>query len=139
VSTDSDEIEFAQKFFVPAALADRKSEAFRGWYIARAEERILPRVRYHARQLGVEFVEARIVDNRYRWGSCTANDNLTFNWRLIKAPMSVIDYVVVHELTHLVEANHTPRFWNIVKAQIVNTDKSKQWLREYGRLLEYAV
>lgn len=138
-ATDSGEIEFAQKFFVPADLADRKLEAFRGWYIIRAEEKILPRARHHARQLGVEFATARIVDNRYRWGSCTVKDNLTFNWRLIKAPMSVIDYVVVHELAHLIEANHTPRFWNIVRAQVVNVDKPKQWLKEHGQLLERAV
>ena len=79
------------------------------------------------------------MDNRYRWGSCTTNDNLTLNWRLIKAPTSVIDYVVVHELAHLIEANHTPRFCNIVKAQIVNMDKPKQWLKVHGQLLEQAV
>ena len=79
------------------------------------------------------------MDNRYRWGSCTVNNNLTFNWRLIKAPMTVIDYVVVHELAHLIEANHTPRFWNIVRAQIVNMDKAKQWLKEHGQFLEQAV
>ncbi len=139
VATNLGEIEFAQRFFVPVHLADHKLEAFRNWYIARAEERILPRVSYHARQLGVEFVQAKIVDNRYRWGSCTVSNNLTFNWRLIKAPMSVIDYVIVHELAHLIEANHTPRFWNIVKAQIANTDKSKRWLKEHGQLLEHAL
>lgn len=137
--TDSGEIEFAQKFFVPANLAGRKLEAFRGWYIARAEEKILPRVRRHARQIGVAFARASIVDNRYRWGSCTVKNNLTFNWRLIKAPMSVIDYVVVHELAHLLEANHTPRFWNIVKAQIAAVDQSKRWLKEHGQLLEQSV
>lgn len=137
--TDSGAIEFVQKFRVPTDLADRRLEAFRGWYIARAEEKILPRVRHHARQLGVEFSEARIVDNRYRWGSCTVKNNLTFNWRLIKAPMSVIDYVVVHELAHLIEPNHTSRFWNIVKAQIANMDKPKQWLKEHGQLLEQTV
>ena len=139
VATDLDEIQFAQKFFVPAHLADRKLGAFRNWYMARAEEKILPRVRHHARQLGVEFGRARIVDNRYRWGSCTVDNNLTLNWRLVKAPMSVIDYVIVHELAHLIEANHTPRFWNIVKAQIANMDKAKRWLKEHGQLLEHAV
>jgi predicted metal-dependent hydrolase len=138
-ATDSGGIEFVQKFRVPADLADRRLEAFQSWYIARAEEKILPRVRHHARQLGVEFAEARIVDNRYRWGSCTPKNNLTFNWRLIKAPMSVIDYVIVHELAHLIEPNHTPRFWNVVKAQIANVDKSKRWLKEHGQLLEHAV
>jgi predicted metal-dependent hydrolase len=139
VDTGSNEIEFRQRFFVPAGLADRKLEAFRSWYITRAEEKILPRARYHARHLGVEFGDARIVDNRYRWGSCTANNNVTFNWRLVKAPVSVIDYVVVHELAHLIEANHTPRFWNIVRAQIPNMGKKKEWLKEHGQLLEYAV
>ncbi len=138
-ATDSGGIEFVQKFHVPADLADHKLEAFRDWYIARAEEKILPRVRHHARQLGVEFAEARIVDNRYRWGSCTVKNNLNFNWRLIKAPMSVIDYVVVHELAHMIEANHTPRFWNIVRAQIVNMDISKQWLKDHGQMLEQPI
>jgi predicted metal-dependent hydrolase len=82
------------------------------WYAVRAKEVILPRVQSHARELGVQFSSAKIVDNRYRWGSCTINDNVTFNWRLIKAPMFVIDYVIVHELAHLIEANHTPAFWN---------------------------
>ncbi len=138
-ATDSGGIEFVQKFRVPPNLADRRLEAFRSWYIARAEEKIPPRARHHARQLGVEFSEASIVDNRYRWGSCTVKNNLTFNWRLIKAPMSVIDYVVVHELAHLIEPNHTPRFWNIIKAQIANMDKPKQWLKEHGQLLEQTV
>ena len=73
---------------------------------------------------------------KYRWGSCTPNDNIIFNWRLIKAPMFVIDYVIVHELAHLIEPNHTPRFWNIVRAQIANLDKVKSWLKENGTLLE---
>ncbi len=139
VATGSGKIEFAHKFYVPSDLADHKLEAFRGWYIARAEAKIPPRVRYHARQLGVEFSEVRIVDNRYRWGSCTVNNNLSFNWRLIKAPMPVIDYVVVHELAHMIEANHTPRFWNIVRAQLVNMDASKRWLKDHGQMLEQPI
>jgi len=65
------------------------------------------RVKQHARQLGVDVAEVKIVDNRFRWGSCTMKDNVNFSWRLIKAPMFVIDYVIVHELSHLIEANHT--------------------------------
>ena len=137
--TLSGEIEFLHKFTVPPELAERKLESFRVWYIHRAEEKILPRVQMHAKQLGVEYGEAKIVDSRYRWGSCTVNNNVNINWRLIKAPMSVIDYVVVHELAHLIEANHTPRFWNIVRAQITNLDKPKLWLKEHGQFLEEAI
>jgi len=66
----------------------------------------------------------------------TVKDNVNLNWRLIKAPMFVIDYVIVHELAHLLEANHTPRFWNIVRSQISTMDKAKQWLKEHGQILE---
>jgi predicted metal-dependent hydrolase len=61
---------------------------------------------------------------------------VNFNWRLIKAPMFVIDYVIVHELAHLMETNHTPRFWNIVRAKAPSTEKAKTWLKEHGQVLE---
>lgn len=109
--TASGEVEFADAFLVPSARQPKRREVLRDWYIARAKEKILARVEQHARSLGVKFGAAKVVDNRYRWGSCTVNNNLSFNWRLIKAPMFVIDYVVVHELAHLIEANHTSRFW----------------------------
>jgi predicted metal-dependent hydrolase len=108
----------------------------RDWYIARAKEKILARVEQHAHELGVKFAAAKIVDNRYRWGSCTVNDNVNFNWRLIKAPMYVIDYVVVHELAHLIETNHSPRFWNVVRANSPTMDKAKAWLKDHGQVLE---
>jgi predicted metal-dependent hydrolase len=61
------------------------------------------------------------------------------NWRLIKAPMFVIDYVIVHELAHLIETNHTPRFWNVVRTQVPMMEKAKIWLKENGGLLEEAI
>ena len=139
VPNGSGEIAFAQKFLVPAQLIATRREAFRNWYMARAKAKILPRVQSHARQLGVDYAAAKIADNRYRWGSCTVKNNLNFNWRLIKAPMFVIDYVVVHELAHLIEANHTPRFWNIVKARTTHSDKARTWLKEHGGLLEQEI
>lgn len=132
---DGDQIEFAQKFLVPRALAGRPA-MFRDWFIARAEEKVLHRVALHARNLGVSYKVAKIGDGKFRWGSCTPNDNVIFNWRLIKAPMFVIDYVVVHELAHLIEQNHTPEFWNIVRAQSPNMEKAKTWLQKNGALLE---
>jgi len=79
------------------------------------------------------------ANNRYRWGSCTVKDHVNFNWRLIKAPMFVIDYVIVHELAHLLESNHTPRFWNIVRAKVAKAEKAKAWLKEHGQMLEEEV
>jgi len=136
VHNNSDEIRFEQRFLIPACFSGERKNALRNWYMDRAKEKILPRVRKFANILGVEFTNAKIVENRYRWGSCTIKDNVNFNWRLIKAPMYVVDYVIVHELAHLLEANHTPRFWNIVRAQSPKMDKAKQWLLEHGQLLE---
>ncbi|MCK9363349.1 MAG: DUF45 domain-containing protein [Syntrophales bacterium] len=92
-----------------------------------------------ARELGVNVAGIKIKDSRYRWGSCTVKNNVGFNWRLIKAPMFVIDYVIVHELAHLIETNHTPRFWNVVRTQAPMMDKAKVWLKENGQLLEDAI
>ena len=132
-------IQFDQRFLIPASSVLHKKGALREWYIERAKERILPRVVKQARELGVSFGQARIVENRYRWGSCTVRDNIHLNWRLIKAPFFVIDYVIVHELAHLLEPNHTPRFWNVVKTQVPTMDKARDWLREHGQLLEEEV
>ena len=107
----------------------------KAWYVARAKETILPRVEQTAHELGVTFKAAKIVDNQYRWGSCTVKSTVNFNWRLIKAPMFVIDYVVVHELAHLLENNHTRRFWNIVRANNPTMEKAKTWLKEHGQVL----
>ena len=137
--TDSGEVEFSDFFLVPPAHQAKRREVLRDWYIARAKEKILGRVEEHARGLGVNFGTATIVDNRYRWGSCTVNNNVSFNWRLIKAPMFVIDYVVVHELAHLMEANHTARFWGIVRTHSPTMEKARSWLKEHGQVLEEEV
>ena len=114
---DAGGVRLDRRFFVPVlpraagAPAGHGATAMRDWYVARAKEHILPRVERHARSLGVRYGRVRIVDSRYRWGSCTVRGNVTINWRLIKAPAFVIDYVIVHELAHLIEPNHTERFW----------------------------
>jgi len=134
-----DAVQFNQRFLVPASKVSERKTALREWYIARANEKILPRVSRFARSLGVEFKRARIVDNRYRWGSCTVKDDVNFNWRLIKAPVFVIDYVIAHELAHLLEPNHTARFWNVVRAQVPKAEQARVWLREHGQVLEEEV
>ena len=139
VESGLDEVRFAQRFLLPAADSSARRTLMREWYLERAREKILPRVAETARQLGVAYQRAKIVDNRYRWGSCTVKDNVNFNWRLIKAPMFVIDYVIVHELAHLLEANHTSRFWNIVRAQTPTMEKARSWLLEHGQVLEQEV
>ncbi len=133
---DGEKIQFTQKFLVPKSLVGDKRAAFQAWYKQQATKKILPRVPGHAKNLGVTYNRAKIMDSQYQWGSCTPQDNVNFNWRLIKAPMSVVDYVIVHELAHLLEPNHTPHFRNIIRAQIADVDKAKAWLKKNGALLE---
>jgi len=133
------DIQFSHSFLIPASQGKKRQEVLREWYINRAKEKIVQQVKLHARELGVDVAGVKIVDSRYRWGSCTLKNNVNFNWRLIKAPMFVIDYVIVHELSHLIEANHTPRFWNIVSAQTPTMDKAKAWLKKHGQLLEQEI
>jgi predicted metal-dependent hydrolase len=139
VKTDLPGVQFAHRFLIPGTQKEKREEALREWYIRKAKEGIIPRVKRHAGEIGVDVAEIKIVDSLYRWGSCTVKDNVNFNWRLIKAPMFVVDYVIVHELAHLIEANHTPRFWNIVRTQAPAMDKAKAWLKEHGQLLEQAI
>ncbi len=129
-------IRFIGRFIVTGISPDRAAKLFREWYIGKAKKKIIPRAKLHARNLGVLFNKVMVSELKYRWGSCTPHDSLNFNWKLIKAPMSVIDYVIVHELAHLMEQNHTARFWNIVQAQVPGYVKSKEWLKEHGDILE---
>jgi len=136
VDTEFENIQFSLKFIVTKTKDTDPRALFKKWYIKKANEKISVRVKEHAKKLGVEYNEIKISDVKYRWGSCTPNNNLIFNWRLIKAPMYVIDYIIVHELTHLIEANHTPIFWTIVKTNVPHYEKSKAWLKDHGDFLE---
>jgi predicted metal-dependent hydrolase len=129
-------IQFDSKFYIGKSNQDMAEQLFKDWYFKQAEEKIIPKVRFHAKNLGVHFNAIKILDLKYRWGSCTPKDNINFNWRLIKAPIYVIDYIIVHELTHLLESNHTPEFWNIVSVQLPHYNKAKDWLKDNGHLLE---
>lgn len=134
--TKTSGVRFEQRFRIAGVTPATRRNALRDWYKERAVEIVLPRAQYYSGELGVEYADAKIVDNRYRWGSCTEKGAVSFNWRLIKAPMMVINYVVVHELAHLLENNHSPAFWNIVRTQLPSAEKARRWLKEHGDILE---
>ena len=85
-----------------------------------------------AAALGVAYTRIEIRDQRTRWGSCSPKGTLSFNWRLALAPLEVLDYVVVHELCHLREPNHSPRFWRLVTERRPGWREQRAWLREHG-------
>jgi predicted metal-dependent hydrolase len=85
-----------------------------------------------AERLGVEYARIRIGGQRTLWGSCSPNGTLSFNWRLALAPLEVLDYVVVHELCHLREPNHSQRFWRLVASRRPNWRRQRDWLGLHG-------
>lgn len=100
-----------------------------------AKEYIPKRVSYFARMLSVSYGTITIRDQKTRWGSCSSKGNLSFNWRLILAPPQVLDYVVVHELCHRKEMNHSKRFWELVESIIPDYAAHRKWLKDNGNQL----
>jgi predicted metal-dependent hydrolase len=97
-----------------------------------ARARITEVAEREAAALDVEYERIAIRDQRTRWGSCSRRGTLSFNWRLVLAPHAVLDYVVVHELCHLREPNHSARFWKLVAAARPAFAEERAWLRRHG-------
>ena len=103
-----------------------------------ARREIVNRAKEKARAAGRTVNRVTLRDTTSRWGSCTADGNLSFSWRLVLAPEGVLDYVVAHEVAHLKHMNHGPRFWALVERLTGDMAPSRHWLRENGdRLLRY--
>ena len=99
---------------------------------ARALERVRERIAFYHPRAGGTFGRVAVRDQRSRWGSCSSKHNLNFNWKLIMAPPEALDYVVVHELCHLREFNHSPRFWRLVSELMPDYECWKKWLKTHG-------
>lgn len=99
-------------------------------YRRKARDRFEQRANHYAAEMGVEYEEIEIRNQRTKWGSCSTSGTLGLNWRLMMAPPDVIDSVIVHELAHLREQNHTQRFSNIVEAHDPDYDQHFEWLDE---------
>lgn len=98
----------------------------------RAKSVLAQRTAYFARQIGVTYGRITVRDQKTRWGSCSQTGNLNFNFRLILAPLEVLDYVVVHELCHRRQMNHSAQFWQDVAQVLPDYRKRKAWLTENG-------
>lgn len=107
-------------------------DAITKWYRLQAAERIPERTRIYAKKMGIKEPEVFIRDQQKRWGSCNAKGILRFNWRIIMAPMSLIDYVVVHELCHLKYMNHSKSFWKYLGMIMPDYEKRARSLKENG-------
>jgi predicted metal-dependent hydrolase len=113
---------------------ERTKDLFIQWYRDQAETIIRQRIRHYQDKIQVRPRGERITSAKHQWGGCSAKNTLTFTWRLMMAPLSVIDYVIVHELAHIREKNHSPRFWKIVEQELPDYRELRKWLRDHGHL-----
>jgi len=102
------------------------------WFAREARTDLEERINSHAGRLGVTPGRLTIRDQTSRWGSCSSTGALSFSWRLVLAPPAILDYVAAHEVAHLREMNHGPRFWGLVRQTCPAMDEAKRWLRIYG-------
>jgi predicted metal-dependent hydrolase len=118
------------RFQLPSAR-----DLFINWYKVEARKVISNRVKLQAQENGFSWHKLRISSARTRWGSCSSRGSLSFTWRLVMAPLDVIDYVVVHELVHTRIKNHSPAFWQRVAEIMPDYKKHVNWLKKNGRTL----
>jgi predicted metal-dependent hydrolase len=121
---------------VEAGDVEAARAAFRDYYIAHGRDRIGLRVGYYAPKVGVAPRSADVRDLGHRWASCSPAGDLAFHWKCMMAPQSIIDYIVVHELCHFHQPDHTEAFWNEVDKIMPAYRERKEWLRKQGAGLD---
>jgi predicted metal-dependent hydrolase len=130
-------LKFDHGFFLSYTSQRRGEQVFSRWYKEQAGKVISERVEFLASQFGFAPKRVKITSARTRWGSCSPDGTLNFTWRLVMAPLSVIDYVVVHELVHLHVKNHSRKFWKAVEEIDPGYKIKRKWLRENGDKLGF--
>jgi predicted metal-dependent hydrolase len=110
----------------------REGPRIKALLTAMARERLNAAVATHCATIGKAPGRMTLRDPRSRWGSCSSKGDLMFSWRLIMAPPEVLDYVAAHEVAHLVEMNHSARFWAVCKRLCPATDTHRKWMRAHG-------
>jgi predicted metal-dependent hydrolase len=122
------------------ALALPNVPSVQAWYREQARIGVERVLRHESKRLQIAYRSVSIRDQRSRWGSCSSRGVLSFNWRLICAPQAVLNYVVVHELCHVLRHDHSPVFWQLVALARPSYADERKWLAEHGHeLLAYRV
>ena len=117
--------------------SDEIYSIIKNWYIKRATESFNESIKVYSHLIGVKFNRVCLREQKTRWGSCSGKGNLNFNLKLIMAPRFVLDYIVVHELCHLIHMNHSKSFWSEVERFIPNFKVAEQWLKLNSKNLSF--
>lgn len=111
---------------------EQVKQALEAWYQQRATVWMTKRLNYFKEQIGVDYKKVSFRSPKTRWGSCSSTKSIMLNWKLVMAPSEIIDYVICHELCHLLEMNHSSAFWALVEKQIPDWKERRAWLKENG-------
>jgi predicted metal-dependent hydrolase len=114
----------------------KAKEYFKTWYSDHLKNKIRSRLQLFEQRLSMNVPDFRVMELGYRWGSCSKEGNLNFNWKIAMAPVGVIDYIIAHELAHLKEHTHNERFWKEVRRLMPDYTKHKEWLKCNGASLD---
>lgn len=123
------------KLLLPKVMLFRAQKELTNWYLHQAKETISKRVAFHAEKMQTAYTKLLFSDTKSKWGTCFPDNSLQFNWRLIMAPLIVLDYVVIHELAHTTEKNHGDVFWRKVRLYTPAYRQHRKWLEENAQLL----
>ena len=135
VEAESATIERSDKLYVSRTLLPDIRNQIKSWYLEEAGKELKARCMWFSLKTGYVPSTIRISDARKRWGSCTHKGGLNFSWRLVQAPPEVLDYVVVHELVHIGQPDHSKKFWGKVRKIIPDYECRRKWLHDNERLL----
>lgn len=105
------------------------------WYRSLAKKYLTKRTSDLSNKMNLEFNKLFIREAKTKWGNCSKNKNISLNWKLVKAPEYVIDYIIIHELLHTVVMSHTNKFWILLKSYYPDYKESIKWLEKYGNSL----
>lgn len=125
------------KFYITTNTRDQDKlkESMKKWYYDKSLEKILERVEHFQSYFSVKPNSIKVKEQKKRWGSCTSRRDILINWRISMAPADVLDYLVVHEMCHMVQMNHSSDFWKLVERIMPDYKRRRDWLRKYGIML----
>jgi predicted metal-dependent hydrolase len=135
VSDQEERLVLKDAFYLVKKAFPQAKSVFENWYRRHAKVVINERAHMYAQQDGFRYSRLRISNAKTRWGSCGAKGSLNFSWRIVMAPMRIIDYVIVHELVHLKDRSHSRRYWRQVESLLPDYQQQVNWLKENGHLL----
>lgn len=120
---------------VPDSKRETVAAALERWYRRQAKEVFTERLDAVVARNGTSYERVAIRDQKTRWGSCSSSGTISFNWRLLLAPESVMDYVIEHEAAHIEVRDHSSRFWDLMDQRVADWRDSRLWLKRHGGTL----